>query len=503
MQPLNLFRASWLKRRPGVVSGDGNGYSGNTHRSNTFPSLFASLHFNRTGENVKAEVLRICLICLICIAGVVGALPQTPSQSQQRLPTKRTPRQEPTPEASPESSPSGEQQEVETLKIDTNLVTVPVIATSIDGNYLPDLQQNEFNLSEDGVKQEVSFFATVNAPFHVVLLLDTSASTREKLGLIRRAAVAFVEQLQSGDRVKVISFDDQVRDLNEFTNDRAALRNAINRTEPGQGTKLYDAFQLALSSIRRIQGRKAIVVLTDGVDWRSDEASFDGTLKWLDEEGVIVYPIRYETRQDTERIAREQMAAQTPQLPTIGVIRAPAPGTTAPTFPSDEPGSVPTSGRSPKTGPFGLPLPGEILRRERERRDTRDERPQYPDGEGVPRGMPTDPGDIRRNPDPSRRGSTRPDDSIGTMLDQLYRTADAYLNELANKSGGRLLRADTLMSLPDAFAQIVAELRTQYAIGYYPTNKARDGQYRKIKVTSTRKSVVVRARPGYRAPSGG
>jgi VWFA-related protein len=88
------------------------------------------------------------------------------------------------------------------------------------------------------------------------------------------------------------------------------------------------------------------------------------------------------------------------------------------------------------------------------------------------------------------------------MLDQLYLTADSYLGELANKSGGRLLRADTLGSLPDAFAKIAAELRTQYTIGYYPTNKARDGQYRKIKVTSTRKGVVVRARPGYRAPSG-
>jgi Mg-chelatase subunit ChlD len=452
---------------------------------------------------LKAELLRICLICSICIAGVVAALPQTPSQSQQRPPAKRTPRQEPTPEPSPESSSSAEQQEVETLKIDTNLVTVPVIASSLDGTYLPDLQQTEFNILEDGVKQEVSFFATVNAPFHVVLLLDTSASTREKLGLMRRAAIAFVEQLQGGDRVKVISFDDQVRDLNEFTNDRAALRNAINKTEPGQGTKLYDAFQLAMSSMRRIQGRKAIVLFTDGVDWRSDDASFDSTLKWLDEEGVIVYPIRYETRAETERIAREQSQELSPQLPTIGVIRAPSPGTTAPTFPSDEPDSVPTSGQRSKTGPFGLPLPGEILRRERERRDTRDGRGQYPDETGGPRRMPTDPTDDRRNPDPLRRGNSRPDDSISMMLEQLYRTADSYLNELANKSGGRLLRADTLQSLPAAFAQIAAELRTQYAIGYYPTNKARDGQYRKIKVTSTRKNVAVRARPGYRAPNGG
>ena len=89
------------------------------------------------------------------------------------------------------------------------------------------------------------------------------------------------------------------------------------------------------------------------------------------------------------------------------------------------------------------------------------------------------------------------------MLDALYLKADSYLIELAKKSGGRLLRADTVASLPDAFANIAAELRIQYAIGYYPTNKAKDGRYRKIKVGSNRKGVVVRARPGYRAPAGG
>ena len=87
------------------------------------------------------------------------------------------------------------------------------------------------------------------------------------------------------------------------------------------------------------------------------------------------------------------------------------------------------------------------------------------------------------------------------MLDQLYLKGDSYLIELANKSGGRVLRADTLGALPDAFAKIAAELRTQYAIGYYPTNKTRDGRYRKIKVKSTRNGVVLRARPGYRTPS--
>ena len=85
------------------------------------------------------------------------------------------------------------------------------------------------------------------------------------------------------------------------------------------------------------------------------------------------------------------------------------------------------------------------------------------------------------------------------MLDMAYLTADGYLRALAEKSGGRLLRADTLKSLPDAFGQIAAELRTQYMLGYYPINKERDERYRKIKVTTTRKHVVIRARPGYLA----
>ena len=454
-----------------------------------------------------SETQRLCLIGLMCITVLVTIVGQTPAQSQKRkTTTEAEPRRKGTPQPSPdgEQSPGDAQQEVETLKIDTNLVTVPVIATDINGIYVPDLGQGEFNVWEEGAKQEIAFFATVSAPFHVVLMLDTSASTQDKLGSIQRAAVAFVEQLQPADRVKVISFDNQVNDLNDFTNDRAGLKEAIYKTRPGQGTKLYDALELALNSIRRIEGRKAIVLFTDGVDWHSDQASFDSTLRGLDEEGVIVYPIRYDTREETERIARQQAEDQSPQLPTIGVIRTPPTGTTVPTFPSDDPDSVPTSGTRSKTGPLGLPLPSEILRRRRSSDPNAD-----PNRLPQPGGMPPASGPTGRWPDgrndpgsTNGRTARRSDDSISAMLDQLYITADGYLKELANKTGGRVLRADTLGSLPDAFAKIAAELRTQYALGYYPSNKARDGQYRKIKVSSTRKSVIVRARPGYRAPSG-
>jgi hypothetical protein len=399
-------------------------------------------------------------------------------------------------------------QDIETVKIDTDLVTVPVIATDANGIYVGDLRQEEFVLAEDGVPHKIAFFGKVSMPFHVVLMIDTSSSTQDKLRLIQQAAITFVDQLQPADRVKVISFDDTVRDLNEFTNNRQTLRTAINGTRSGSGTKVYDAVELALNTIRRIQGRKAIVLFSDGMDWHSDAATYESTMRGLDEEGVIVYPIRYDTRATTERMAREQ--AGQPQLPTLDVIRRPPSGTTAPTFPGGDP--IPTSGTKDPTGPLGLPSAGEILRRKREEDRDREQRRNPRPGESVPerppervpeRRLPGIPGTSRRTDDPPTTTTTSTrrseDDSIGRMLDLAYSTADQYLKTLAEKSGGRLLRADTIESLPDAFANIAAELRTQYMLGYYPLNKERDERYRKIKVSTVRKNVMIRARPGYLA----
>jgi Mg-chelatase subunit ChlD len=447
-----------------------------------------------SGKKEKARMVRILSVCLT-ITAVLLVSPIVSSQSPRNT-QKRNQRQTVNPKPQPSLEAGNEQKpepsDVDTVKIDTDLVLVPVIATDLNGNYIPDLKQTEFAIEEDSVKQEIAFFATVSAPFHVVLMLDTSGSTEDKLGLIRSAAISFTEQLQRGDRVKVISFDDEVRELSEFTNDKSALKAAINKTRAGEGTKLYDAMELALNNVRSISGRKAIVIFTDGVDWHSDQASFNTTLRGLDEEGVIVYPIRYDTRAQTERIAREQSEQITPELPTIGVIRRPPSGTTAPTFPGEGPDSVPTSGTRQKTGPLGLPLPGDIMRPRPEMDPNRLPSPDDP-APSRPRGTYPEPRTSRPQP--------KTTDSISTMLDGLYVTADEYLKKLADKSGGKVLRADTLVSLPDAFAKIAAELRTQYSIGYYPTNKNRDETYRKIRVTTTRKNVAVRARPGYQAPA--
>ena len=134
-------------------------------------------------------------------------------------------------------------------------------------------------------------------------------------------------------------------------------------------------------------------------------------------------------------------------------------------------------------------------REEEERRDpNRDPNSRYPSETRMPR-LPGEPPNDRT----TTGRTSAPDDNIKATLDMAYFTADGYLKALAEKSGGRLLRADTLKSLPDAFAQIAAELRTQYLLGYYPINKAREERYRQIKVTTTRKKVVIRARPGYLA----
>src|SRR5258706_6836550 len=190
-------------------------------------------------------------------------------------------------------------------------------------------------------------------------MLDTSDSTREKLPQIQQAAIAFLSQLSPRDRVKIISFDDEVRDLNEFTSDQTVLRRTIEQARTGQGTRVYDAVQTALNALRPIQQRKAIVLFTDGVDWHSDSSTYEGTVRDLDESGVILYPIRFETRAFTERIARQQAEEQSGgPLPTSSVIRVPQSGTTPPTFPSDEPSVIATRRREPLPG---IPPPSVIL----------------------------------------------------------------------------------------------------------------------------------------------
>lgn len=189
--------------------------------------------------------------------------------------------------------------EGDVLRISTNLVTVPVSVMDRNGRYIPNLRKEDFKLFENGTEHHVAYFSSVDKPFTVALLIDTSGSTNAQLFDMQSAAIAFVEQLRPEDRVIVISFDDRIRVLSEATNDRFALRSAIRQSETGGGTRLYDALDLVIKDrLNRIDGRKAIVLFTDGVDTTSRRASLDSTLRDAEELDVLIYSVQYDTYAD-------------------------------------------------------------------------------------------------------------------------------------------------------------------------------------------------------------
>jgi len=191
---------------------------------------------------------------------------------------------------------SGVGQDLDVVRIDTNLVTVPVSVVDRDGRYIPDLQQEDFQIAEDGVEQVIAYFGTVEKPFTVVLLIDTSASTWSKLGEIKDAAAVFVEQLRPDDQVMVVSFGMGVKVQCEATNDRRKIRKAIQATGKGLSTHLYDAMENVMKKhLGRIQGRKALVVFTDGVDATSNHATYETTVHTAEELDALIYPILYDT----------------------------------------------------------------------------------------------------------------------------------------------------------------------------------------------------------------
>jgi Ca-activated chloride channel homolog len=305
-------------------------------------------------------------------------------------------------------------QDEEPVKLHTTLVQVPVVVSERGGRYVSDLNRDEFAIFEDGVRQNLELFGSVEEPFSVALLLDSSGSTESALEQIKSAALAFIGNLRPQDRVMIISFNDSVEVLSDLTSNTAKLAAAVRSIKAGQFTQVYEAVYTAVwERMREIPGRKAVIVFTDGIDTASSEISEEDTLDAvIESEDIIVYPIRYATRQDVE----QKMEAR---------LRT----------------SISSNGA----------------------------------------------GAVNEKLEQSRR-----------ELDRTYREADEYLQQLAEMSGGVLERADRLGDLKSALGKIAEELRHQYLLGYYPTNRQKDDRSRKISVRVTRPGLLVRARPAYR-----
>jgi len=347
---------------------------------------------------------------------------------------KKASKREETPAPTPQPPLVGvDTGDEDVLKISTDLVSFPVSVLDRRGRYVFDLKRDEFQIFEDGKPQELTFFANTEQPFTVVLLLDISLSTKFQISEIQRAAIAFVNQLRPQDKVMVVAFAEEVYILTEFTSDRDQLKRAIRTTKFRSGTSLYDAFDFAINQrLQKMNGRKAIVLFTDGVDTTSKKSYLGENLRAADELDALIFPIQYDTYGDVKRMDR------------LGTIDAPQKG--------------------PQTG-GPLPLPEVII----------DDDP----------------------PDASQNGKPQEDTKNPGTSAKDYKTAQDYLAALADRTGGRVEKADTLYDLEGAFGRIAQELRQQYSIGYYPPDIERTGTQRKIKVKVTRPNLVVKARETY------
>jgi len=332
----------------------------------------------------------------------------------------------PTPDASiaENQTPADETAEVddEILKVETEIVNIPVKISDRQGRFISGLMKENFKIFEDGVEQQIEYFSNEQQPFTVALVLDMSYSTKFKIAEIQSAAISFISQLRPTDKVMVVSFDSAIHVHCEPTNDKQILQKAIKATKIEFGTSLYETVDFVLNQkLKKITGRKAVVLFTDGVDTSSERAQDWTNIRDLVESDVLVYPIQYDTYAEVQA-----MKDQT-------IIKQPNP--------------IPPTTKSP----FPFPIP---------------------------------------------TGGIGTADSKGTTA-QDYQKAGEYLNEMADRSGGRIYMADTGANLVTAFSKIAAELREYYSIGYYPTEESKNGKKHKIKVKVDRDGLVVRAKDSY------
>jgi Ca-activated chloride channel family protein len=393
------------------------------------------------------------LLGFCCLGVPFLLLTVLPSASMQEQNNNRRPRtvgsNQNTNQAPANSAPQ-EVDEGDVVRVETQLVSVPAVVTDRNGRPLAGLKLDNFVLLEDGKPQRLTNFATTETPFEIALVLDTSGSTRDEIGLIRDAAKAFIRALRPGDRVAVVGFKNLNRSggplaavdvVSDLTDNRERLHLAIDDLDTSNGTPLYDALGRVAEQIFReppreeLRGRRAIVALTDGVD-SSSNSDFGEARAKLNRAGVATYFIQVSTEDYVEdRLLKD----------------------------CEDDGRLTLSAKQ-----F-----------ERFRRLF------------VPQLQKEDYQDFCRLGPFERMDISR----------RLYNLGRQEMNEMARGSGGKNFAAASLTDARAAFAQVAQEIGTQYSLGYYPANKTRDGAFRQIKVELRGvKDGTVRAREGYYAP---
>ena len=424
---------------PGVTTNNNQRVTSTPQKATVDPVSRSTVASNATGAGSRPRRVATSQPNVDTVA-IVDDEPERPARAPQWAGTAPSRTPVATSDAVEDPGPE-EVAEGDVIRVDTSFVSVPVSVVDRQGRFIPNLKREDFTIFENGVQQQVAHFEPADKPFTVALLLDTSPSTQFHIWQIKEAAVAFAKQLRPQDRVLVVSFNDQVLLLTEVTNDQNVISAVIEEhANMGTATRVYDAVHLVIKErLNRIKGRKAIVLFSDGVDTASYQATYESTMRGVEELDALIYPIQYDT---TDYLRAMQGIANGGPTTVVTTNSGPF-GTTT---------SRVTYSSPTVTGPNGGPLPG------------------------------------------------------ATQAD--YDRANRYLNELADKTAGRLYKANDPAQLAHAFSQIAEELRRQYSLGYYPqgadgsATSAAAADRRQIKVRVNRPNVAVKARDSYIKGSG-
>src|SRR5687768_5512102 len=354
----------------------------------------------------------------------------------------------------PDTPPAAgdEVDEGDVVRVDTQLVSVPAVVTDGSGRPLSGLRPENFHIIEDGQPQTIANFGTAETPFEIALLLDTSGSTRDDVALIRSAANSFIQALRPGDRVGVVAFNTAqtvaaeraatVEVLTPLTSDRDALRTAIENVGSSNGTPYYDALERVADSVFR--------------NPPSDEVRGRRAVVALTD-GV-------------DSASNSDFATARMKLSRAGIAC------------------------------YFIQVNTEDFVEDRLMKDCQDDGQLTLSQRQIER--------YRKIFFPTAKAENfnsfcqmGPFERM-SISRGLYNLARREMNDLAKVSGGRSFAAATLADARAAFARVAADIGTLYSLGYYPSNKMRDGKYRAIKleVRGVKDKTEIRARDGYYAP---
>ena len=198
----------------------------------------------------------------------------------------------------------------ERFRAGVDLVSLNVTVTD-SSRYVTDLEVADFEIFEDGVKQDVTFFSKVQQPIALAVLLDTSASMESKLETAQEAAIGFARRMRPGDVMEVVDFDSQVNVLQPFSADIAALERAIRQATVNGSTSLYNAIYISLKNLQKVRARQgsalrreAIVVLSDGDD-TSSLVAYDEVLNLAKRSETVIYAIGLRHNDQSRRDFKE------------------------------------------------------------------------------------------------------------------------------------------------------------------------------------------------------